>query len=176
MQKISISPEIWARVRRRAFDTATTASKLTEVALAEYLDREDKPRAGAATKSLAPLLEATRPITDAKIHEVSVTSKKMPWDDAKTVPLLDPHDTPIGRVTSVNEVSGGIEVEAVVFGTSKPDGSIAPPAVVIEDGEYKLTPEAMAAKAAALAAQKGREFTPVPKPASTKKPSTRARR
>jgi hypothetical protein len=154
-QRISLDPALWNRTRRRAFDTGTTATALVSLALAEYLDRTEKPQGRLADpqfvtldpsqqvppESLIP--EAVIPVIDrelrrgmkeVELYEVSVTADKMPWD-------------------------GPVIVQDAL-----------PPAAVIND------PKEVGAAIAKVALAAGREFHPVPKPTSTKKPSTRARR
>lgn len=133
---------MWTQIRHLAFDRQTTASKIVETALQEWLDRDsrgDKPRAGAAIRE----------------HK--------------------PSPTPIARVVDVIETEHGVAI------TTAPWDSVVPDAVipVIEDElRGPLLRESfvgqgaqeMVEKAAALAAQKEREFTPVPKPVRKPRP------
>jgi hypothetical protein len=166
VQKISISPEIWARTRRQAFDTGSTASKLTEMALIEYLDRVDRDRRGrvANTEEAPPKAGTGAPPWIA------------PASGSIIPPLMGSAARPSKPVVSIAPPAdaGLVSAAAAIVGF---DEGVAggDRTVVIEDGQYKLTPDAMAAKATQLATAKGVEFHPVPKPTSKPKP-TRTRR
>ena len=67
VQKISISPEVWARTRRRSFDMDTTASALVEEALVAYLEKPIDPRYEVVKREGGL-------ITEARLLEVSVVS------------------------------------------------------------------------------------------------------
>jgi predicted transcriptional regulator len=142
------------------------------------------------TISIDPKMWATirklafdRQTTASKIVEAALTE----WFDrengvdklrAGSATLRENHNVPkpIARVVSVETSAKGVTIAAAPWDEPEtPKDDLPPPAVVIEDGEYKLTPEALARKAEQIAASKGREFHPVPKPTS-RKPSTRSRR
>jgi len=151
-QTISIDPKMWATIRKLAFDRQTTASKIVETALTEWQNRENggnKPRAGLATvKDYTPPVKPIARVVAVEEDERGVTVTAMPWDEQPTATITVEDVEKLDKATA------------------------AAPAhrTVIEDGQYKLSPEAMARRAAQLAAQKGREFNPVPKPVRKPRP------
>jgi predicted transcriptional regulator len=158
-QTISITPEIWARVRHLAFDTQSTASKLTEMALIEYLDRVDRDHRGR----LATTEEAPKAGSGAPPWIAPASGSIIP-------PLMGLAARPGKPVVSIAPPAdeGLVPASAVIVGADE-GVSGGGRSVTIEDGGYKLTPEALAKRAAELATAKGVEFHPVPKPASKPK-------
>ena len=150
-QQISIDPQLWAQTRRLAFDTSTTASRIVETALAEYLTRVGEPPAELATTK-----KPRRPIENdppgPEFYPAAGEKIRLPGlrDEADQRPLDPRLGAPWDEVT-------------------KPIDALAPPAsengamnepVVVND------PQVAAARAVELAR---RPITPVPKPTSTKR-------
>lgn len=185
-QTISIDPAMWATIRKMAFDRQTTASKLVEAALTEYLAKQQKPPARLATKvgddpdTKAELTrvatqtghvipEAVVPAIESRLRGERQVTMVAPWEKGGEITT---HDKPIAKVTKVTETAAGLTVEAERVSPKVGVGAV----IVGEDGPEPIvvsTPEE--AKAAVAALPQRRAFTPVPKPVSPKKTS-RARR
>jgi hypothetical protein len=164
-QTISLDPRTWAKVRIMAFERSTSASKLVAQAVDEFLARElGKPQGQLATepdpiaKFMEARLDEVSVISDVKLYETSIVKdplpgrefklsqpvpiEGMPWDEAKT------------------KVESG--QAAILQGNAVTAQDALPPPAVIKD------PKEVGAAIKAVAP--GREFHPVPKPASTRKP------
>ena len=138
-QRVSLDPALWNRTRRLAFDTGTTASRLVETALAEFLDRQEKPPAKVAGEGPPDDAWATLLAPHAKQHV------PLPAHDSQR-PSITYTGKPIARMTGVEEVEGGLVFHAELLETSvvadppHPDwkvqapggGSVVPDAVVPE--------------------------------------------
>jgi hypothetical protein len=155
-QQLRMDPKVWNRIRIVAFSRGETATAIVERVMLDWLDsgEADKPQGRLADPQfVTPAERDIKKFQDAQLLEVSVTKDEMPWGPSSVVPTA-----------VIPAIEKRLRGEAVIAQDA------LPPAAVIND------PKEVGAAIAKVALAAGREFTPVPKPASTKKPSTRARR
>ncbi len=153
---------IWATIRKLAFDQQTTASKLVEAAVSEYLERREKDRDQLAT-------------AEPDTHEVYVEFRK----DGVMKPIASGpgtvrFDGPTGQLAA----PPWADPPPVAIAPSANDkgDSFGAAAVIVPDGPKIINdPQVAAAMATQKAQLAGRVIHPVPKPESAKKP-TRPRR
>jgi len=183
MQKISISPEVWAQTRRRAFDEGVTASSLVEAALTAFLAEPvgAQPRARAA--GAVPLRHngrAVGEVTSSRVEEgvLEFTARvddpavakairaPAPWDDPRDPVDHASIDTSTQDVTNYREDGSVHSVVTYAQRTvpeSKPEFIDLGPTPSPADVERRV------------AALSSRPFTPAPKPVAKPK-AARARR
>ena len=156
MQKISISPEVWAQTRRRAFDEGVTASSLVEAALTAFLAEPvgAQPRARAA--GAVPLRHngrAVGEVTSSRVEEgvLEFTARVDDPAVAKAIRAPAPWDDPRDPGLSL-----GVD-------HAKPEFIDLGPTPSPADVERRV------------AALSSRPFTPAPKPVAKPK-AARARR
>jgi hypothetical protein len=143
VQQISIDPELWARARRKAFDIRSTATKIVEAALTEYLDRlDEKPPAGPATKPL-PVPNRPEPIRAGNSGDPRGLA---PWDMS---PAAEPLSPPADETTTIGAAAEIVEIIPL------------PKNATPKDVEQAVKQFAT------------RPFSPVPKPTATKKAARR---
>lgn len=170
-QKISIDPELWARTRRKAFDLKTTASKLVEEGLSQYLDqldipgemREPRERLATATATATTATATTTAPPPHKTIGLNPTGQRA-VDQLRSAPWNDPVPVAVAESAGSVAIAPSANNEKDGFGAA---------AVVVPDGASKIIndPQVAAAMATQRAQLAGRTIHPVPKP--EKKPTRR---
>ena len=179
-QTISIDPMIWATIRKLAFDQQTSASKLVEAAISEYLERREKDRDGLATEpdTHEVYVEFRK---DGVIKPIASGPGKLkldgPTGQLAAPPWADP--PPVAIAPSANDKGDSFGAAALIVPVTG-GGSVVADAVIpalekrLTDGPKIINdPQVAAAVATQQAQLAGRVFHPVPKPEPAKKPTRR---
>jgi hypothetical protein len=189
-QTISIAPEIWARVRHLAFDTQSTASKLTEMALIEYLDRIDKPPARLAVAQDPPKRYFNEPQEEITPRSIDRAAFGLPPRESlvpdAVVPVIEQE---LRQVVHKYDPAAMMSDPLLRESVSGQD-ALPPPAkrtpdygaveevlggkavggpIIINDPK-EVAKRVGAAMDAAVATSQPRPFTPVPKPVRKPRP------